>query len=165
MFRGNEVEKHAAPAGEKEVKWMSTMSEKHTPGPWEWVKHEFTGHYDLVHIVPGEKTEDGDPVFVKILDDGSGCGEYAPEITPDSPNGRLVTTAPDLLAACKAALDFAHAVEAWEARVIMEDICWNRTLEPALTQELYDEMIELQTKRNALIEQLKMTIAKAEKAS
>ena len=65
----------------------------------------------------------------------------------------------ELVAALEAALAYARAAEAWEARVIEEPLCWGRLFEPALTQALRDEMIELQNQRNALLPRLEAALA------
>lgn len=66
-----------------------------TPGPWYWVDRN--GYSELV-------SENGRTV----LDDGSACGEYGPEIESESADAQLVAYAPtdirDLLKVAKIAL-------------------------------------------------------------
>jgi hypothetical protein len=45
--------------------------------------------------------------------------------------------------------------EAWEAEIIQEDKCWPDNAPMALTQALYERLIELQTLRNEAIAEAK----------
>jgi len=59
-----------------------------TPGPWKWVE-ERGGVYRLIGA-------DG----TVVADDGSAWGEYGGWMnSPDEPNARLISAAPDLLSA------------------------------------------------------------------
>lgn len=49
---------------------------------------------------------------------------------------------------------FMEKLEAWEAKLIETDECWVNGL-PKLTQELYDEWMELQKERNELLGRFK----------
>lgn len=54
-----------------------------TKGPWEWCKpYDTADYYQLIG--------DGN---AQVMDDGSACGEYTEEITPDSPNGQFIAHA------------------------------------------------------------------------
>ncbi len=76
-----------------------------TPGPWVWLK-SYSGDYaELVHYVPNETFPNGQPKYVRVLDDGSAGGEYSNSIDPDGPDGMLVQAAPDLYAACQLMVD------------------------------------------------------------
>lgn len=59
----------------------------YTPGPWRW--EDCGGYSRLIGANDGW-----------VLDDGSAGGEYGAQIMPDSPDGWLVASAPDLLDAC-----------------------------------------------------------------
>lgn len=76
------------------------MDAKHTPGPWRFTNDDgvevpFTyrskGYYDNPQIIGAN----GETVV--------GCGEYYIFSGPE--DARLIAAAPDLLAACKAALE------------------------------------------------------------
>ena len=76
----------------------------HTPGPWTAV--DFREH----HIVSDKY-------------DGSICFVYPKRGVPNEANAHLIAAAPDLLAACEAALrsyDLAHEVE---CNLGPEDVC------------------------------------------
>ena len=65
--------------------------EGHTPGPWVWDPEDpdldVDHGYDLV----------GGPQRETIADDGSQGGEYRRVLHPNTPNGRLIAAAPDML--------------------------------------------------------------------
>lgn len=63
---------------------------RHTPGPWEWIRD---GRAE--YLMPAGKTDWWE---FRIADDGSASGEYSTTITGNSPNGRLIAAAPELLA-------------------------------------------------------------------
>ena len=80
---------------------MATKTKaSHTPGPWEWHDRGYDV-FDLVHFVPGETFQNGEPRYIRVHSDGSAGGEYSADIDPDGPDGLLIQAAPDLLAACK----------------------------------------------------------------
>jgi hypothetical protein len=73
----------------------------HTPGPWKWV-NPYGNEYKLVHF-NGEEFPNGEPRYIKIIDDGSAGGEYSPSIDVHGPDAHLIAAAPDMLKALKSA--------------------------------------------------------------
>ncbi len=74
----------------------------HTPGPWRW-----SGGY-LMQDCPSRDESDqkesnpySTPAGRPIADDGSAGGEYTATIDTNGPDARLISAAPDLLAALK----------------------------------------------------------------
>ena len=53
-------------------------------GPWKWGGNE---DCDLLKDMEGET----------VMDDGSAYGEYSQTIKPDSPNGKVIALAPEML--------------------------------------------------------------------
>jgi hypothetical protein len=77
---------------------------KHTPGPWRWVDPpEGQDEGPLARLVAADGTE--------VLNFDPSCGW-----PPDDANARLICAAPDLLAACEAALPEFDRLHACEAR-------------------------------------------------
>ena len=84
----------------------------HTPGPWYWVKYPKTKTVRLM----GDKQfivmdfarwgmQSAQPRFIRIIPRGMELMIEAENIDLDTDaNARLIATAPELLAACKAAL-------------------------------------------------------------
>jgi hypothetical protein len=108
----------------------------HTPGPW------VVEHRSLVSHVYTEGGADDDLRLADVHQYGSAT---LPRQGREA-NARLIAAAPELL-------EFARAHEAWEAALIRHgrwEIPGAEGL-PALTDELYDAMMELQAKRNAVI--------------
>ena len=56
-------------------------------------------------------------------------------------NGDLAVVSKSLL------IDVLKRYETWEANLIMEDSCWGGGM-PTLTNELYEELLEIQKLRN-----------------
>jgi hypothetical protein len=83
----------------------SEASPHPTPGPWEWKTPPWSGRKWLVPASKDLEALPVDPDYRPILDSDPSGGEYFPAIDPESPNGRLITAAPDLLAALKEILD------------------------------------------------------------
>ena len=50
-------------------------------------------------------------------------------------------------------LQYLELIEAWEADLITCDKCWENGL-PQLNRQLYDSWIDLQSRRNSLIEKI-----------
>jgi hypothetical protein len=75
----------------------------HTPGPWVWA-NPYDTEYKLVHF-NGEKFPNGEPRYIKIIDDGSAGGEYSPSIDVHGPDALLIAAAPDMLEALKSVHD------------------------------------------------------------
>jgi len=113
------------------------MSEdKHTPGPWETTERPYIVKDDEGDIFSG-----GDWYIYPPL------GESGPvALASSQANAHLIVAAPDLLTVAK-------RYEAWEAKLIRADDAWNSENGlPALNQELYDELMEIQTLRNTALE-------------
>ena len=75
------------------------MSEKYTPGPWEWQRGE-SGQAEP-HWLDGDPNGSGGCVLRLSLETGLEGELYARFRTDHLGNWALITAAPDLLAACK----------------------------------------------------------------
>lgn len=94
----------------------SEASPQPTPGPWEWKMPPWG---DRKWLVPASKDLEAlpvDPDYRPILDSDPSGGEYFPAIDPESPDGRLIAAAPDLLETLKSVLADAQSIDAelWE---------------------------------------------------
>lgn len=105
-----------------------------TPGPWLW---QHSGDGDGNYVVWTRQPHTGELATVNCEDIN---GEF-----PAKANARLIAAAPELLAV-------AQRYEAWEANLVLHGR-WEATGDglPTLTEDLYDEMMELQALRNAAI--------------
>lgn len=71
----------------------------HSPAPWRWTKLGDYEYPNMPHLISGEE-------YV-VLDLGDNTEYYPTEGTPPSDaDADLICAAPDLLAACKLALEF-----------------------------------------------------------
>lgn len=96
------------------------MTDKHTPGPWEWVPYcnvyreeDWQPYIDgddeiyppstgtLVHFYNMETRK-----HAVVCDDGGAGGEYKAVIDINGPDARLIAAAPDLLAALEGMQQF-----------------------------------------------------------
>jgi len=77
----------------------------HTPGPWSWNKNNWRGEEDLYYAyVAGDRyeNEDGTQVSTGICRvEGNATSQRTTEA-----NARLISAAPDLLAACERIAEF-----------------------------------------------------------
>ena len=73
------------------------MSSTPTPGPWTAVQGQGAHHRD-VYIRAGERVEGDWPAVARC------CSSRVGSFATVQANGHLIAAAPDLLAACKAAL-------------------------------------------------------------
>ena len=105
----------------------------HTPGPWVCYADLPSTEPDW-HIVT---TSNRLRVLANV--------HIEPGNKTDEANARLIAAAPELLA-------LAKRYEAWEANLVLHGR-WETTGDglPTLTEDLYDEMMELQALRNAAI--------------
>jgi hypothetical protein len=108
------------------------MGAKFTPGPWTI---EETDAEDQNEWIVGTDGESIVMVSHDIMDDEEVLA-----------NARLIAAAPDLAAVAK-------RYEAWEARLILCDEAWSGGVAPlpTLTEELWDELLEIQRDRNEAI--------------
>ena len=60
-----------------------------------------------------------------------------------------------LIAAAPEMYELLKAYEAWEAKLVENDDAWGKDGMPWFTQGLFDEWMELQAKRNAVIDRAK----------
>ena len=78
------------------------MTQQHTPGPWRW---HMAGGYAMLVSGPLWDVDPWNPQMSgQIADDGSAGGEYRVILDPNSPNGKLIAAAPELLAALEGLL-------------------------------------------------------------
>ena len=116
------------------------MSEiKHTPGEWRVVLPAKTGGHCKVTVARPTAGEGTRLYLLAVIENGA----PGDTLKTEQANAALISAAPELL-------ELAKKYEAWEAKVILCDRCWDKS-PMQLTQELYDEMIELQTLRNAAV--------------
>lgn len=76
-----------------------TNPQKHTPGPWRWVK-DSSGRYNLIGGDGGDGVLLARDVVIEYYYDSNPAGSPSADPT-DSPNARLMVAAPDMLAALK----------------------------------------------------------------
>lgn len=113
------------------------MGRSFTPGPWFADKYKVWGRRGAVGVgAPAPR------YFYKIADaELHHPWKYEEQLA----NARLIAAAPELLR-------LAKAYEEWEGRVLMEDQAWQTEDGlPHLTQELWDELGQLQAQRNEAI--------------
>ncbi|GAB3318086.1 hypothetical protein GCM10027299_09600 [Larkinella ripae] len=140
------------------------MSEiQHTPGPWKWQFNQNnkqvelyseTGHKTIVMDFQRWGMNGAQPRFEKggLLYDAHEFAQVVPGRehhknwfqSINHPDAHLIAAAPDLLAVLK-------RYELWEAHLIQEDSMWELGVTPRFTDELYEELMELQTLRNDAI--------------
>jgi hypothetical protein len=101
---------------------------EHTPGPWEL--------HANAEITKGDR-------YIACVGDPS----FLPR-TSDLANALLIVAAPDLL-------DVAKRYAEWHAKLVLSDAAWVRGSLPTLTQELCDELVDIQDLRNAAINKVK----------
>lgn len=74
----------------------------HTPGPWLWKRAPWGSHW----LVPAELDPDSvGPDYRPILDADPSGGEYFLALDPESPDGKLIEQASELLAVLKALME------------------------------------------------------------
>lgn len=107
---------------------------KHTPGPWEVHKPHRT---EKLHGVPSKRVypQNSDTLVAVVFGNRN-----HDEIRN---NALLIAAAPEMAEVLK-------EYEKWEAALILDDESWSGAM-PTLTYELYDWMIRLQDKRNAVL--------------
>jgi hypothetical protein len=154
------------------------MGAKFTPGPWAWFGNAKGRNIYLATIHSGRRfvmqfgrwgMNSAQPIFqdravmrpaVEFLKFEVGnpevTGFEAAQDDPsvyrydirdiDHPDARLIAAAPELAAVAK-------RYEAWEARLILCDEAWSGGVAPlpTLTDELWDELLEIQRDRNEAI--------------
>ena len=123
-----------------------------TPGPWHLCHHLESAEKDAscpCGYRGGIWGSDGEHVVCEmgstlVVGEEGLCPPRYPRPV-ELANARLIATAPELLAV-------AQRYEAWEANLVLHGR-WEATGDglPTLTEDLYDEMMELQALRNAAI--------------
>jgi hypothetical protein len=116
------------------------MGAKFTPGPWH-IQKRYSNGCEVGPWVMDERKPSGirhiiaEVAGAPYLCDDRGENTYA--------NARLIAAAPELAAVAK-------RYEAWEARLILCDEAWSGGVAPlpTLTEELWDELLEIQRDRN-----------------
>lgn len=104
------------------------MSEKHTPGPWQWIVDRWNGGYSALAASNG-----GDVLRPLHKNDGdSGAAWFEGDESLREANARLIAAAPDLLDACKDALALLEDVDA-------ADGCIGDALRAAIARATGDE--------------------------
>ena len=111
------------------------MTQHHTPGPWRW---HMSGGYAMLVSVPLRDADPWNPQMSgQIADDGSAGGEYRVILDPNSPNGKLIAAAPELLAACKYAhkrLDHEQGCENGDISSLLPCTCGYGKIEAAIAK-------------------------------
>lgn len=100
------------------------MPTEHSPAPWRIADHLFKvsyGNQTRAVVTRAVVDANGEPILFEDPSDR----EYTPAIDLDSPNARLMIEAPNLLAACEAAvveLEYFHEPQMTGTGEVIRDL-------------------------------------------
>lgn len=120
---------------------------RYTSGPWTEVEHNEGCEFPSgVAVAVHRKSEPFKQIGCICHMVGQGEGKYDPEITTN--NAKLIAAAPEMY-------ELLLLYEEWEANLILDNNVWVDETGLLISDSLLEKLIELQTKRNAVLKNLR----------